>query len=130
MKRKGFTLIELLVVIIILAILASLAIAQYTKIVEKSRASEARTVLGSLRTAQRAYYLERGSYLATANLSYLGIDAPTTCATTHYFQYTCDTNGTCTATRCTGTQGKQPGVTTAYSLTLAIDGTWGGSAGY
>ncbi|MBU0547795.1 MAG: prepilin-type N-terminal cleavage/methylation domain-containing protein, partial [Candidatus Omnitrophica bacterium] len=36
--RKGFTLIELIVVIIIVGILASVGMTQYTKVVEKGRA--------------------------------------------------------------------------------------------
>ncbi len=49
--KKGFTLIELLVVVLIIGILASVALPQYTKAVEKSRCAEAESVLGSLRSA-------------------------------------------------------------------------------
>ena len=81
--QKGFTIIELIVVIIIVGILASVGMTQYTKVVEKGRAAEARLILGSLRTAEVAENMENGAYQTVANL---GVAAPTACATTHYFK--------------------------------------------
>jgi len=125
-KRFGFTLIELIVVIIIVGILAALGFTQYTKMVEKGRTAEAKAILGSLRTAQQSNFLERGVYTTIPNLA---IEAPTACATTHYFSYVCATSGTCTANRCTA-GGKAPNSATAYNITLSIGGVWGGTAGY
>ncbi|MGN0024679.1 MAG: type IV pilin protein [Candidatus Avelusimicrobium sp.] len=58
---KGFTLIELLVVVLIIGILASVALPQYTKAVEKSRLAEARTMLKTLYEAERSRNLEMGT---------------------------------------------------------------------
>ena len=58
---KGFTLIELLVVVLIIGILASVALPQYTKAVEKSRQSEAWTTMKSINDAVKIYQMEKGS---------------------------------------------------------------------
>ncbi len=50
-NKKGFTLIELLVVVLIIGILAAIALPQYFKAVEKSRATEALSIMGSLSAA-------------------------------------------------------------------------------
>ena len=59
-SKPGFTLIELLVVVLIIGILASIALPQYQMAVEKTRASEAVTILNNLRVQQSLCFLERG----------------------------------------------------------------------
>lgn len=61
-KRAGFTLIELLVVVLIVGILASIAIPQFFKVVEKSRVSEAMSLIGTIRSAQERYLASHGTY--------------------------------------------------------------------
>lgn len=61
-EKSGFTLIELLVVVLIIGILAAVAMPQYTKAVEKSRATQALAILKSLYAAQETYYMANGSY--------------------------------------------------------------------
>ena len=60
MKNKAFTLIELLVVVLIIGILAAIALPQYEKAVERSRAAEAKMMLKQMDEAQTACVLERG----------------------------------------------------------------------
>lgn len=72
--NKGFTLIELLVVVLIIGILSAVALPQYTKAVEKSRATEAITLLGNLANAEEIYKMSTGSY--TGDLSALDIQLP------------------------------------------------------
>jgi len=61
-NKKGFTLIELLVVVLIIGILASVALPQYQRAVDKARASEAFLSLKALSDASAVYYLQNGSY--------------------------------------------------------------------
>ncbi len=75
-KERGFTLIELLVVVLIIGILSSVALPQYQKAVEKSRAVEALTMIKAAIQAEEVYYLANGDY--TDNVDELDIIIPST----------------------------------------------------
>lgn len=61
-KDKGFTLIEVLIVVIILGILATLAVPQFTRMISRARMAEAWAGLGAVRTAQSVYWMEHSNY--------------------------------------------------------------------
>ncbi|MDD4895095.1 MAG: prepilin-type N-terminal cleavage/methylation domain-containing protein [Candidatus Omnitrophica bacterium] len=133
MNRKAFTLLELIIVIIIVGILAVLGLTQYTRTTEKGRSAEAKAILGSLRTAEEAYYLEKGSY--ASDITVLPVIAPTSCTSTHYFYYHYNPSGGCSpegqvaALRCTS-GGKSPNYS-YYVFRLCLpSGRWNNDAGY
>lgn len=77
-NRKGFTLIELLVVVLIIGILASIAIPQYFKVVEKARVSEAMSLIAAIKSAQERYLAKGGVYTNSLNdldISYANMTA-------------------------------------------------------
>jgi len=61
-QQNGFTLMELLVVVLMIGILTAVALPQYKKTVEKSRAVEGLAIMKSYIQAQETFYLANGHY--------------------------------------------------------------------
>ena len=74
--KKAFTLIELLVVVLIIGILASIALPQYQKAVERAKAAQVLALLKAVGQAFEANYMANGVY--TNSLDDLEVNIPWT----------------------------------------------------
>ncbi len=61
--KAGFTLIELMIVIIIVGVLAAAAVPIYSGFVKRAYLTEAKSVVGAIRTAELVYHAEMDVWL-------------------------------------------------------------------
>lgn len=77
-RSKGFTLLELLIVLVILGIIAGLYFPVYLQTVDKFKAQEAYTALGSIRAAMTRYYSEHNTFVGASIIpgtaNFIGVD--------------------------------------------------------
>ena len=114
MNNKGFTLIELLVVVLIIGILAAMALPQYFKAVERSRMSEAVTLMANIAQSEQRKYLQINKYIS----NFRGLDVAPKGATgaTHCTKGTMDVSAAYNPSEtCGGGNG--------FYLTLSVDNT-------
>ena len=119
---KGFTLLELIVVIIIIGVLATLSFVQYTRILERARATEAKMILSAIAKEAYTIYLEQGNLAG-----FVPTDRyPSECTPEYYFRVsmlssfnplTGEVGFSCN--RCTE-GGKPPQGTTPYSIQVFL----------
>ena len=83
--NKGFTLIELLVVVLIIGILTAIAIPQYTTAVERSRGTEALTLMSAITGAVQRFRIQRDTWPTDNDFNRLDIEVPLISGTTNQF---------------------------------------------
>ena len=73
-SNQGYTLIEIIVTIIVLGVIVSLAIPNYTMSVEKTKAAEGAQMLEALLNAQRRHLIEYNDYAEGTDINQLDLD--------------------------------------------------------
>ena len=92
-NMKGFTLVELIIVIVIVGILSIVAVPVYKGYTKKAMGTEAKSLIGSIATAERVYFAEWNNYFPVSQVSVgrkvLDIDARNN---KYFTSYTVSTN--------------------------------------
>lgn len=130
---KGFTLLELILVVVVIGILATLAVPQFTGMAEKARAAEAINTIGAIKTAEDIYKLETGTYVndALGDGSILSVRFPIADSENTYWTYAVsgagDTGYTVTADRSDKDAGTFEDLTIILTWSDTTKESWSGT---
>lgn len=88
---KGFTLIEVMITVVIIAVIAAIAVPNYTDYITRSKFTEAHGMLADLRVKMEQFYMDNRRYSTNAGGGTCGIPggAAPTLTGTKYFTYAC-----------------------------------------
>lgn len=119
----GFTLLELMIVVVVLGILASIAVPQYLKTVEKAHISEALSLLGQMRSAEVRYYAEFMTYTSNVNALDFSPTDITGIASYTYNVSSASATDFCVAAQRTGLSGTPAGcISNVYAVRINRNG--------
>jgi prepilin-type N-terminal cleavage/methylation domain-containing protein len=124
---RGYTLVEMIVVLVVVGVLTSFGIPQFTRALEQSRADVAGANLRAIWTAERIYWLDNRNYTDSlpvlVNLNLLDPSITSSTSNTFYtYNVTTPDTATFTATAQRAGNGSWSG-----SLTITQDGTLSGT---
>ncbi|HPW77257.1 MAG TPA: type IV pilin protein [Candidatus Omnitrophota bacterium] len=69
MSKKGFSLAEILIVVVVASVLVAISVPNFLKTIEKENARQAMTYLRLIRSAQKVYHSNHGTYVNCADVA-------------------------------------------------------------
>jgi type IV pilus assembly protein PilE len=137
-RQQGFTLIELMIVVVLIAVLASIALPQYTNYVKRGKAMEATSQLADMRVKLEQWYQDNRTWVgACADSTSTALPGRPGGAGVKYFTYTCPVANLTTTTykvqadgTVTGGDQSMPGFSYTIDQTNAKTTTLTASSGW